>query len=48
MHLPPQWHVVAGGRVQRRLGDVADSPLVRERGRATQWIVGGGLVYMWR
>lgn len=48
LHLSPQWHVVAGARVQRLLGDAADSPIVRERGRATQWIAGAGLVYMWR
>lgn len=48
VHFSPQWHAIVGGRVQRLLGDVADSPIVRERGRATQWIAGAGLIYMWR
>lgn len=48
IHLSPAWHVVVGARVQRLVGDAADSPIVRERGRATQWISGAGLVYLWR
>lgn len=48
VHLSLNWHVVAGVRWQRLLEDVAASPIVRQRGDATQWIAGAGLVYMWR
>lgn len=48
VHLSLDWHVLAGVRWQRLLGDVSDSPIVRQRGDATQWIAGAGLVYMWR
>lgn len=48
VHLSLNWHVVAGVRWQRLLGDVAASPIVSQRGDATQWIAGAGLVYMWR
>jgi outer membrane protein len=48
VHLSLNWHVLAGVRWQRLLSDVADSPIVRQRGDATQWIAGAGVVYMWR
>lgn len=48
VHLSLDWHVLAGVRWQRLLGDVAASPIVRQRGDATQWIAGAGIVYLWR
>jgi outer membrane scaffolding protein for murein synthesis (MipA/OmpV family) len=37
-----------GARAQRLLGDAAASPIVRQRGNATQWVAGAGVVYLWR
>jgi outer membrane protein len=48
VHLSLNWHVLAGVRGQRLLGDAAASPIVRQRGDATQWIAGAGIVYLWR
>ncbi|MBP9906995.1 MAG: MipA/OmpV family protein [Rhodoferax sp.] len=48
VHLSQSWHVVVGARWQRLVGGAADSPLVRVRGNATQWMLGSGLVYTWR
>jgi outer membrane protein len=48
VHLSLKWHVLAGVRWQQLLGDAADSPIVRQRGDATQWIAGAGIVYLWR
>ncbi|MCZ8110041.1 MAG: MipA/OmpV family protein [Betaproteobacteria bacterium] len=48
VHLSLNWHVLAGLRAQRLLGDSASSPIVRQRGNATQWVAGAGLVYLWR
>lgn len=48
VHLSLNWHLLAGVRAQRLLGDAADSPIVRQRGRATQWVAGAGVVYLWR
>jgi MipA family protein len=48
VHLSLNWHVLAGVRWQRLLGDAAESPIVRQRGDATQWIAGTGVVYLWR
>lgn len=48
VHLSLNWHVLVGVRVQRLLGDAADSPIVRQRGNATQWVAGAGVVYLWR
>ena len=48
VHLSQSWHLVVGARWQRLVSGAADSPLVRERGNATQWMLGSGLVYTWR
>lgn len=48
LHLSPEWHLLAGLRAQRLVGDAADSPIVRQRGDATQWVAGAGVVYLWR
>lgn len=48
VHLSMNWHVLAGVRWQRLVGDAAHSPIVRQRGDATQWIAGAGIVYLWR
>lgn len=48
VHLSLNWHVLAGLRWQRLLSDVAASPIVRQRGNATQWIAGAGVLYLWR
>lgn len=47
-HLSLNWHVLAGVRAQRLVGDATASPIVRQRGDATQWIAGAGVVYLWR
>lgn len=48
VHLSLNWHVLVGVRAQRLLGDAAASPIVRQRGDATQWVAGAGVVYLWR
>jgi outer membrane protein len=48
VHLSPSWHLLVGARAQRLLGDAAASPIVRQRGNATQWVAGAGVVYLWR
>lgn len=48
VHLSLNWHVLAGVRWQHLLGDVAASPIVRQRGDTSQWIAGAGVVYLWR
>ena len=44
--LSRQWLVSAGGRYERLQGDAADSPIVSERGKASQWIYGVGVSYL--
>ncbi len=46
-HLSRSWHLGAGFRYQRLLGDAQDSPVVRDRGSANQWIYGIALAYSW-
>ncbi|MFN7549720.1 MAG: MipA/OmpV family protein [Pseudomonadota bacterium] len=48
VHLSPSWHLLVGARAQLLLGDAAASPIVRQRGNATQWVAGAGVVYLWR
>lgn len=47
MHLSPNWHLAAGVRYQRLVGDAEDSPVVSTVGSADQWIAGLGLAYSW-
>jgi outer membrane protein len=47
VHLGPQWHVGAGVMYSRLVGDAADSPLVSDRGSASQWVYGVGGLYAW-
>lgn len=47
MHFSPKWHIAAGLRYQRLLGDAADSPVVADRGSENQIIAGMGLAYAW-
>jgi MipA family protein len=46
--LKNQWHLIAGARYQRLLGDIADSPIVSEQGDKNQWIVGAAVGYAWQ
>ena len=48
LHLSPSWHLVAGGRVQWLDDRVAKSPVVAERGKRVQHIVGVGVGYVWQ
>jgi outer membrane protein len=43
----PNWIAGAGGMYTRITGDGADSPVVRDRGSANQWIGGVGIAYAW-
>jgi outer membrane protein len=47
MHFSPKWHIAAGLRYQRLLGDAADSPVVADRGSENQFIAGIGIAYAW-
>lgn len=42
----PNWLAGVGGMYQRLIGDAADSPIVRDRGSASQWFGGAGLAYL--
>lgn len=44
--LSKKWLMSAGGRYERLQGDAADSPIVSERGKASQWVYGVGLSYL--
>ena len=46
-HLSKSWHVGAGLRYQRLLSDAQDSPVVKDRGSADQWIYGLAVGYSW-
>jgi len=41
-----QWLVSAGARYEELLGDAKDSPIVQQRGKASQWIYGLGVSYL--
>ncbi|MBI5582185.1 MAG: MipA/OmpV family protein [Deltaproteobacteria bacterium] len=43
----PSWAAGAGLIYQRLVGGAADSPIVKERGSADQWMGGVGLGYIW-
>lgn len=47
MHLSPKWHLAAGLRYQRLVGDSEDSPVVKDAGSADQFIAGLGVAYSW-
>jgi outer membrane protein len=44
----PNWLGAVGGMYSRVTGDAGDSPVVRDRGDANQWIGGVGIAYVWR
>ncbi len=44
----PNWLGAVGVLYSRVTGDAGDSPIVRDRGDANQWIGGVGLAYVWR
>ena len=46
-HLSREWHVGTGVFYSRLLGDAADSPVVKDRGSANQFIGGAGFLYAW-
>jgi len=46
MALSRQWLLSVGGRYERLQGDAADSPIVTQRGKASQWIYGVGVSYL--
>ncbi len=46
-HLSREWHVGTGLFYSRLLGDAADSPVVKDRGSANQFIGGAGFLYSW-
>ena len=41
------WSVFAGANFSRLTGDIADSPLVDQRGKRSQWQIAGGIAYTW-
>lgn len=47
MHLSRQWHLAAGFRYQRMLGDAEESPVVDIAGSANQWLAGFGAAFSW-
>jgi outer membrane protein len=44
----PNWLGAVGGMYSRVTGDAADSPVVKDRGDANQWIGGVGIAYLWK
>jgi MipA family protein len=44
----PNWLGAVGGMYSRVTGDAGDSPIVKDRGDANQWIGGVGVAYIWR
>ncbi len=46
-HLSREWHVTTGVFYSRLLSDAADSPVVKDRGSANQFIGGAGFLYSW-
>ena len=47
MHLSQHWHLAAGVRYERIVGDAEDSPVVAIAGSANQWIAGLGVAFSW-
>ena len=47
VHLSESWHAGIGGRYSRLMSDAANSPIVRQRGSADQFVAGVGLGYAW-
>jgi MipA family protein len=47
VHLSESWHVGVGGRYSRLVSSAADSPIVRDRGSANQFVAGAGIAYAW-
>ena len=47
VHLSEAWHAGIGGRYSRLMSDAANSPIVRQRGSADQFVAGVGLGYAW-
>jgi outer membrane protein len=43
----PNWLGAVGGMYSRVTGDAGDSPVVKDRGDANQWIGGVGIAYIW-
>jgi len=46
-HFSRNWHVGAGVMYSHILGVDADSPIVDDRGTASQWAFGSGVIYSW-
>lgn len=46
-HLTQNWHIGAGVRYQKLMGDASDSPIVDGRGSTSQVIGGLGVIYTW-
>ncbi|MDH4181905.1 MAG: MipA/OmpV family protein [Betaproteobacteria bacterium] len=44
----PNWLGAVGGMYSRVTGDAGDSPIVKDRGDANQWIGGVGVAYIWK
>jgi outer membrane protein len=44
----PNWLGAVGGMYSRVTGDAGDSPIVRDRGDANQWLGGVGIAYIWK
>lgn len=46
-HMSMSWHIGVGFRYQRLLNDAKNSPVVKDRGSADQWIYGLAVAYTW-
>ena len=46
-HFSRNWHLGTGIMIKQLVGDAADSPVVDDRGSATQILVGASLLYSW-
>jgi len=44
----PNWLGAVGGMYSRVTGDAGDSPIVKDRGDANQWLAGIGVAYIWK
>ena len=47
LHLSRDWHVAAGVQFRPLLGDAENSPVVEDRGNASQVVAGLGVAYSW-
>ncbi len=47
LHLSRDWHVAAGVQFRPLLADAEDSPVVEDRGNASQVVAGLGVAYSW-